>query len=54
MDNKIAIFESENGNFTKQVEILEKHTNFVYCIVFSKKSNWFVSGSDDNSIICWK
>jgi WD40 repeat protein len=30
------------------------HNEIVYCLVFSKKYNWFASGSDDSTIRCWK
>jgi WD40 repeat protein len=34
--------------------ILNGHTEVVTCLVFSKKHNWFFSGSADSTIRCWK
>lgn len=34
--------------------ILNGHTDNVLCLVFSKKHNWFASGSGDCTIRCWK
>ncbi|CAD8079754.1 unnamed protein product [Paramecium primaurelia] len=45
-------------NFTQgKLELSNKfevHKDYINCLVYSKKMNYFISGSKDNSIICWK
>jgi WD40 repeat protein len=33
---------------------LTGHSNVVACLVYSKRHNWFASGSRDNTIRCWR
>ncbi|CAD8062008.1 unnamed protein product [Paramecium sonneborni] len=52
-NNDIKIWKFQNGNMIDQKIILKGHENIVFCIIFSKKINWFVSGGTDNQIRCW-
>ncbi|CAD8081455.1 unnamed protein product [Paramecium primaurelia] len=49
----IKVFENQQGKLN-QVQLLSKHTNQVFTLNFMKKTNNFVSGSSDNSIIIWQ
>ncbi|CAD8176173.1 unnamed protein product [Paramecium pentaurelia] len=61
-DNSILITNSENiiliWNFKYgKMELIQSvagHSEDVNCLVFSKLTNNFISGSNDNSIRCWK
>ncbi|CAD8108060.1 unnamed protein product [Paramecium primaurelia] len=50
--NQIKYFEFKQG-VLKQVEILSEHENNVSTLNFMNKSDQFISGSDDKSIIIW-
>jgi WD40 repeat protein len=52
-DEKIKVFKFQNGMLLEDRKLIG-HTNVVYCLLFSKKCNWFASGSYDNTIRCWK
>ncbi|CAD8116831.1 unnamed protein product [Paramecium primaurelia] len=61
-DSSIIIVGLENGDIQiyelinelmKQKQICKIHSDAVYCLQFMKKSNQFVSGSGDTSIIIW-
>ncbi|CAD8113788.1 unnamed protein product [Paramecium primaurelia] len=49
----IKVFENQQGKLN-QVQLLSKHTDDVHTLNFMKKTNNFVSGSSDNSIIIWQ
>ncbi|CAD8215206.1 unnamed protein product [Paramecium octaurelia] len=49
----IKIWNFEQGRF-KLSNSYNKHTNPVKCLVFSKKTNNFISGCGYNQIICWQ
>ncbi|CAD8199280.1 unnamed protein product [Paramecium octaurelia] len=51
-DSQIKVFEFKQGNL-KQVQLLNEHTQYVKTLNFMKKSDHFISGSDDNQIIIW-
>ncbi|CAD8156409.1 unnamed protein product [Paramecium pentaurelia] len=51
--NKIIIWNLNNGKIVK-VQTLLGHQYKVYCLVYSKIQNYFISGSNDGSIILWK
>ncbi|CAD8130598.1 unnamed protein product [Paramecium sonneborni] len=50
---QIKVFEFKQEQL-KQSQILNEHTNDINTLNFMKKSNQFISGSDDNSIIIWQ
>ncbi|CAD8192433.1 unnamed protein product [Paramecium pentaurelia] len=52
-DSQIKVFEFKQG-MIKQTQILSKHKYFVYTLNFMNKSNQFISGSADKSIIIWQ
>jgi WD40 repeat protein len=35
-------------------KVLEGHTNYINCLLFSKYKNWLASAGDDNTIRLWK
>ncbi|CAD8182602.1 unnamed protein product [Paramecium pentaurelia] len=49
----IKVFEHQQGKLN-QVQFLSKHKKDVYTLNFMKKTNNFVSGSSDYSIIIWQ
>ncbi|CAD8178043.1 unnamed protein product [Paramecium pentaurelia] len=49
----IKVFENQQGKLN-QVQLLSKHTYDVLTLNFMKKTNNFVSGSRDQSIIIWQ
>ena len=51
--SNILVWRFNNGCLTKENKLLG-HVGYVYCIVYSKKHNWFVSSSVDNTILCWR
>ncbi|CAD8063522.1 unnamed protein product [Paramecium primaurelia] len=51
--NQIQVFEFNQG-MIKQTQILNEHRNNVFTLNFMNKSNQFISGSVDNSIIIWQ
>ncbi|CAD8127199.1 unnamed protein product [Paramecium sonneborni] len=53
-DNDIKIWKFQNGKLIDSQITLQGHKNCVICIVFSRKVNWFASGSHDCQIIGWK
>ncbi|CAD8145661.1 unnamed protein product [Paramecium pentaurelia] len=54
-DQQWQVWKLENGLPIETDQILYGHQNQVYCIVFSKKLNWFISGcSGDDKLIFWK
>ncbi|CAD8178231.1 unnamed protein product [Paramecium octaurelia] len=50
-ENDIKIWRFQNGTI-KQGKTLERHTDCIQCLVYSKKSNSFISS--DKTIRCWK
>lgn len=52
-DELIKLWKFENGTL-KLLYTLKGHEKDVTCLYFSKKSNWFVSGSRDKTIRIWK
>ncbi|CAD8215306.1 unnamed protein product [Paramecium octaurelia] len=52
-DKQIKVFEFKQG-MTKQTQILSEHQNRVFTLNIMKKSNQFISGSCDNSMIIWQ
>ncbi|CAD8131023.1 unnamed protein product [Paramecium sonneborni] len=51
-NQQIKVFQFKQGIF-KQVSILDEHTDNVYTLNFMKRSDQFISGSRDSSIIIW-
>ncbi|CAD8110620.1 unnamed protein product [Paramecium primaurelia] len=51
-DKQIKVFEFTQ-EILKQVQILNEHGNYVCTLNFMKRSDHFISGSQDNSIIIW-
>ncbi|CAD8204816.1 unnamed protein product [Paramecium pentaurelia] len=51
-DSKIKIFEFKQEQLI-QIQLLSDHQSNVTTLNFMKKSNQFISGSSDNSIIIW-
>ncbi|CAD8182646.1 unnamed protein product [Paramecium pentaurelia] len=49
----IKVWDFNQGRLKLQNRI-QVHQSSVKCLVYSKKVNCFISGSDDKSIICWK
>lgn len=52
-EKNIKLWEFNGGTMTEST-ILEGHSDIVYCLIWSKKYNWFASGSADNTLRCWK
>ncbi|CAD8197699.1 unnamed protein product [Paramecium octaurelia] len=52
-DKQIKVYEFKQG-MAKQTQILSEHKSRVYTLNFMKKSNQFISGSCDKSIIIWQ
>ncbi|CAD8192920.1 unnamed protein product [Paramecium pentaurelia] len=52
-ENKILIWNFNNGKIQK-VQTLSEHQKDVICLIYSKIKNYFISGSNDGSIILWK
>ncbi|CAD8124541.1 unnamed protein product [Paramecium sonneborni] len=50
----IKIWDFEKGKLKDSGIILKGHQQDVTCIIFSKKINWFITGSIDCKIIGWK
>ncbi|CAD8214532.1 unnamed protein product [Paramecium octaurelia] len=51
--SQIKVFEFKQG-ITKQTQIISDYQNDVYTLNFMKKSNQFISGSIDSSMIIWQ
>ncbi|CAD8121367.1 unnamed protein product [Paramecium sonneborni] len=51
-DGVIKIFEFKQGKISRLSQNRE-HTDYVRCIQFMKKTNSFISASDDKTIIVW-
>ncbi|CAD8194484.1 unnamed protein product [Paramecium pentaurelia] len=51
--NQIKVFEFQQA-IMKQVQLLSEHSNDVATLNFMKRSDQFISGSDDKQIIIWK
>ncbi|CAD8204825.1 unnamed protein product [Paramecium pentaurelia] len=51
-NNQIQVFEFIQG-ILKQVQVLSEHGKNIHTLNFMKRSNYFISGSVDNSIIIW-
>jgi WD40 repeat protein len=49
----IKVWSFHKGKLSK-LKTLTEHCDYVYCLVFSKKLNWFASGSRDFTIRGWK
>ncbi|CAD8112407.1 unnamed protein product [Paramecium sonneborni] len=54
LNNNIKIWNFQQGQLIDTNIILDGHEKLIKCIVFSKKYNWFFSGSEDNTIRSWK
>ncbi|CAK84786.1 unnamed protein product (macronuclear) [Paramecium tetraurelia] len=52
-NNDIKIWKFKDGILIDQKILLKGHESVVFCIIFSKKIDWFLSGGMDNSIRCW-
>ncbi|CAD8214495.1 unnamed protein product [Paramecium pentaurelia] len=52
-DRYIKVFDFKQGKLN-QLQLLSDHLNWVSTLNFMKKSNHFVSGSGDKSIIIWQ
>ncbi|CAD8173424.1 unnamed protein product [Paramecium octaurelia] len=52
-NSQIKVFEFHQG-ITKQTQILSQHKDRVFTLNFMQKSNQFISGSEDHSIIIWQ
>ncbi|CAD8127816.1 unnamed protein product [Paramecium sonneborni] len=52
-NEKIKIWNYNLGKL-KLLNTYQIHNNYITCLVYSKQTNSFVSGSDDKTIICWK
>ncbi|CAD8105946.1 unnamed protein product [Paramecium primaurelia] len=52
-DQNIIIWKFQEGKLNNKETVLTGHKNDVFCIVFSKKMNWIVSGDKNNQIISW-
>ncbi|CAD8094402.1 unnamed protein product [Paramecium primaurelia] len=50
---KIKIWNFEQGRL-KLINTYSEHKDTVTCLVYSKVRNNFISGSHDNTIICWQ
>ncbi|CAD8134927.1 unnamed protein product [Paramecium pentaurelia] len=51
--NDIKIWNFDQGIF-KLTTSYQKHTALVICLVYSKHNNYFISGSHDQTIVCWQ
>ncbi|CAD8196228.1 unnamed protein product [Paramecium pentaurelia] len=51
--NDIKVWSFLNGTI-KLIKVLQGHSNWIQCLVYSKKQNSFISGSGDMSIRCWQ
>ncbi|CAD8133717.1 unnamed protein product [Paramecium pentaurelia] len=49
----IVLWNFQNGKIN-EISTLKAHSDDVQCLKFSKKQKNFISGSKDNSLICWK
>ncbi|CAD8200161.1 unnamed protein product [Paramecium pentaurelia] len=52
-ENDIKVWRFLDGKI-KMLKKLQGHTNWVFCLVYSKKQNFFISGAEDKTIRCWK
>ncbi|CAD8214457.1 unnamed protein product [Paramecium octaurelia] len=52
-NQQIKVFEFKQG-ITKQTQIISDYQNNAYTLNFMKKSNQFISGSQDSSMIIWQ
>ncbi|CAD8198429.1 unnamed protein product [Paramecium octaurelia] len=51
--NDIKVWSFLNGKF-KLIKTLQGHTCQIQCLVYSKKQNFFISGSQDKTLRCWQ
>ncbi|CAD8069400.1 unnamed protein product [Paramecium primaurelia] len=49
----IKVWNMIDGKLNYQLN-LQGHTNYIYCLLYSKKQDSFISSSNDKTIICWK
>ncbi|CAK80210.1 unnamed protein product (macronuclear) [Paramecium tetraurelia] len=49
----IKVWNIIDGKLNYQ-STLQGHSNYIYCLVYSKKQESFISSSNDKTIICWK
>ncbi|CAD8095952.1 unnamed protein product [Paramecium primaurelia] len=52
-ENDIKVWSFLDGKI-KMLKKLQGHTNWVFCLVYSKKQNFFISCAEDKTIRCWK
>ncbi|CAD8087592.1 unnamed protein product [Paramecium primaurelia] len=50
----IKLWKFQQGQLQDNNIVLDGHEKLIKCIVFSKKNNWFFTGSEDNTIRSWK
>ncbi|CAD8212376.1 unnamed protein product [Paramecium pentaurelia] len=43
-----------NDGIINLITTLTEHSDWIYCLIYSKKLNSFISSSGDNTIRCWK
>jgi WD40 repeat protein len=51
--NDIKVWKVKKGKLVDN-KILKGHNDQIYCLIFSKKYNWFASCSGDKTIRGWK
>ncbi|CAK94499.1 unnamed protein product (macronuclear) [Paramecium tetraurelia] len=52
-DNDIKVWNFEQGKITL-INTLQGHQKHIYCLIYSKVQNCFVSGASDDTIRLWK
>jgi WD40 repeat protein len=52
-EQNIKLWQIESEQIT-DLQTLIGHTQLINCLVFSRRVNWFVSGSSDSTIRGWK
>jgi WD40 repeat protein len=50
--NDIKVWQFDKGKLS-QLKKIKRHKDYISCLLFSKKMNWFVSSSK-GTIISWK
>ncbi len=49
----ILCWMKANNRQSKEIKVLEGHTDYVFCVEFNPKSNLIVSGSYDETVRIW-